>query len=171
MNAKKFLTDCLEDIKVANIIQRELGYLPRSVFGALENWYNDVEVILPISEMLLDDETKKSLIQENLLEMEIAFLKMLEYVDQGNEFTSKTHKELADKVDPLWRELASLHANILNEEFNNLRPRDDEEFNERISIMEEMTGMTRQEIRIRSQEDRRLRRMLCDLGLLPTDLN
>ena len=37
--------------------------------------------------------------------------------------------------------------------------------------MEEITGMNRKELQERASKDLRVRKMLGDMGLLPTDLN
>jgi hypothetical protein len=94
----------------------------------------------------------------------------IQKVQAGKEYDKESHQELASQVDPLWRELASLHAGIFNAEFQAIRPSDQEEMDERINVVEEITGMTRFEIKERASNDLQLRRMLCDMGLLPTDL-
>jgi len=167
----KYLNEVSEDIRVGVIVNKELGHLSRPVLGAIERWYEDVDIIIPISEMELDATSKVKMVSQCLEEMLEIFQAEILSVQAGKEYVKESHEELASKVDPLWRELAALHASIFNAEFQAIRPSDQEEMNERINVVEEITGMTRFEIKERATKDLQLRRMLCDMGLLPTDLN
>lgn len=171
MEPKKYLNDIIEDIKVAILANKELKKLPKSTLKSLEGWYSDVDIIIPMNDMQLDKDTKVRLLSAALEEMLAEFNKEYNRVDQGGEVNKETHLTLANKVDPLWREIASLHAEVYNEEFEMSRPKDHNELTERIMVIEEITGMKKEEIKIRAEKDMRVRKMLCDLGLLPNDLN
>ena len=170
MDPLKYLNEVSEDIRVGVIVNKELGHITRPVLAAIERWYEDVDIIIPINEMELDATSKVKMVSQCLEEMLGIFQAEILKVQSGQDYNKESHEALAQKVDPLWRELAALHASIFNAEFQAIRPTDQEEMDERIHVVEEITGMTRFEIKERAGRDLQLRRMLCDMGLLPTDL-
>jgi len=167
----KYLNEIIYDVDVAILANGNMNRLTRSVLGAVERWFQDVDIIIPMNDMQLDSSTKSRMLETALKEMHEAFTLELERIKNGGVNNPETHEALAMIVDPLWREVASLHAEIFNIEFEALRPKDFEEINERISVMEEITGMNRKELQERASKDLRVRKMLGDMGLLPTDLN
>lgn len=171
MLPKELISEIIDDLDVAILSIKNLGKLTRPVLNSIERWYGDVDVVTPISELPLSDEKRNELILINLEEMKNHFTDEIEKTKNGQSLSERTHQSLASKVDPLWRELYSLHAKVYNAEFEALRPKNHEELNERVMMMEEMTGMNRQEIYNRSLNDNRLRKIIADLGLVPKDFN
>lgn len=171
MDPIKYLNEIIDDVEVAILANSNMSRLTRPVLGAVERWFQDVDIIIPMNVMQMDSNTKTRMLETALVEMKDAFTMELERIKKGGVSNPETHEALAQIVDPLWREIASLHAEVFNIEFEALRPKDFEEINERISVMEEITGMNRKELQERASKDLRVRKMLGDMGLLPTDLN
>ena len=165
-----YLNTILTDVKAAVVVHRELGKLPKSIFSILSEMYGDVEITVPITSLTLSEEEKFNLTTTILEEMAIHFQNSIDEIVSGGNFGKKEHHTLALKVDPLWRELTSIYSEFINEEFNEQRPKSQEELVERIQVLEEITGLSRNEIKEKVGENPTLRKIIIGFGLLLTDL-
>ena len=145
------------------------------VIDAVARWYQDVEILYPIAEMDLDETNKRSLTEAIATEMLSQFVTALESAKaSGGELDSEPFQALGAAVDPLWRELAGVHAAVLNGSFqeNRIEPEDTRDAIEQmLSAIERFSGPDGvNEFRSRARSDKTLRAHLRRMGLDPDQL-
>lgn len=93
-----------------------------AVLDAVADWFEDVEISYPIAEMAFEGNERRKLVHtvaNELLEFFAVSVNRAE--SQGGELSDADFAVLAERVDPLWRELAGAFAIELNERFNDNR--------------------------------------------------
>jgi hypothetical protein len=157
------------DLVVADACQTALGDLTASVRGSLASWFRDLdaELVFPLPEMPMTAEERRSMTGLVVREM-LAAVTEVASRGLGDE---DSFEALAPVVDPLWKEIIGLSAPLLNEVWRSNLPEDDEDREERIRVLETMTGLGREELVRGAVSDRRLRGLISRLGLRTEDLN
>lgn len=156
------------DIDVAAMVVHKYGHLTPAVQYSLEKWFADVSVdtVFPMTEMPLDD-TERSLLMVLAID---DMLSAIRSVQAKNLDDQESFAILAPILDPLWRELSGILAPNLNEAWQNIRPKDQDDLEQRIAFMENMLGTSRDELYNRSLIDLKLRAFISKLGLTPDEL-
>ena len=159
-------SEALEDTVAARAVLDRLGKLTEPVFASIARWYPDVVIDVPVATFDFDAETRFNLTAQVLDEMAEAFEKHLTVGEEGG----FGFEELAARVDPLWRELASIYGHLINAQWESIRPADAEELAERINALEQLTGLDRKELRHQALTSPKMRSVLASIGLHIDDL-
>lgn len=157
------------DLVVADACQNALGDLTSSVRGSLASWFQDVdaELVFPLPEMPMTEEERRSFTAVVVREMLAAVTSVaVKGFDDETAFV-----ELAPVLDPLWKELTGLSAPLLNQVWRANLPENDSDREERIHVLESITGLDRESLVREAASDRRLRGLISRLGLRTEDLN
>jgi hypothetical protein len=133
------LEEFRKDLVVARFAALEFGKLTTTILGSLSNdWFFDApsaETEIPMPVLDMPDEKRASLMLTILDEM----LEALALAIAEND----TPQEASIRLTPLWTELFALHAPMINKDWQDSLPSLVED---RIAILEEVTGTSRQEI-------------------------
>ena len=157
------------DIVAADAVFRALGALTTATRSAIEQWFPDVvvEEVYPLPEWPLEPKERQRMIGTTVAEMRTA----VEAVVADGLQERDAFEVLASTLDPLYREFYALHAQDLNAAWQEMRPSTPDELDERISHIELITGIERDELRARAGEDRRLLAFVTRFGVTLEDLN
>lgn len=156
------------DVEVAAMVVHKYGQLTPAVQHSMEKWFADVsvDIVFPMTEMPLDAKERSSLTALALDDMLCA----IRSVKEKNLDDSESFVLLAPVLDPLWRELSSILAPNLNRAWESIRPKDRDDLEQRIAFMENMLGVSRDELYSKSLVDLKLRAFISKLGLTPDEL-
>lgn len=156
------------DVIVARFAAKEFGVLPGSVYSGLSSWFGDVDELVeyPLPVMDLSDEERITLLTTALEEM----LGHVEaFVNAGA--VDEQLGALAGLIDPLWVEVRSIHAREVNASWRAKAPSDASEREERMMLLEAMTGLSRDELATAMAANQRLRALASRLGLSIRDFS
>ena len=157
------------DIVAADAVFNALGSLTPAVRTGVEQWFPDVEVeeVFPLPEWPLPPKERQQMIGVTVSEMRAA----VDAVVADGLQERDAFEALTPVLDPLYREFYALHAQELNATWQEMRPSSPDELDARISHIELITGIDRDELRVRAGEDRRLLAFVTRLGVTLEDLN
>lgn len=157
------------DIVAARATLDALGALTHSVFNGVAHWFSNVEVerVHPLPVLVVSDEERTSLLGAVIDDL----LTAIDAVAVKNLDDDEAFEVLAPVVDSLWREFYGLHAPLLNEAWAASLPTSDEERQNRVMRLEQMTGMDRQEIVARALVDRQMLATISIFGLTLDDFD
>jgi hypothetical protein len=156
------------DVIVALAALDAVNDLTPAVRAGLANWFQDVDIdmVFPLPEMPMTEEERRSLAEIILRDM----LAAIDSVVARGLADDVAFSELAPILDPLYRELFSLHTHVLNEEWRENLPSDEEDRRERLELLLAITGMDLDDIRAQIANDRGLLGFVTRLGLTAEDL-
>lgn len=156
------------DVEVAVMVVGKYGYLTPAVQDGLGEWFADVSanIVLPMKEMPLDDSERSALMTHVLEDMLSAVRSIREKaLDDVASF-----RILAPVLEPLWLEICGILAPKLNKAWQNIRPKDSDDLEQRVAFLENALGVSRHELRTQSLADTKLEAFLSKMGLRPDDL-
>lgn len=147
--------------------------ITESVFNAVANWYDDVEIVYPIAVMDIDEVEKRNLTNSIATEMTKHFDDALAKALLGK-YEQEDFEILAQQVDPLWRELTGVFAKELNEIFNS-NQEGPESPKESLQRMIEMIASTYgeegvEDFKNKAKTDKHFRAQLRRMGVNPDNI-
>jgi hypothetical protein len=154
------------DLRAALAVFNEIGDLTPGVESPLRTWFQDVPFPqLPIAVMEMTEEERHTLIRTVLEEMVAICAAAPVKHDDSEAFTY-----LAPLLDPLWKELVSLRAEVFNKELAKMRSKL-EEIKEAMDLTpeelaESVLSMSLDEAIEESRENAQVRLVLQVLGLI-----
>jgi hypothetical protein len=157
------------DICVAALCFEAFNDVTPAARAGLATWFEDVEVnkIFPIPTLELTEEESRTLNATVLDEMLAAVQQCAdEHLDDKTAF-----KRLGPVLDPLYREFYGLHAASLNAMWEAHRPKDHDDREMRIHMIESITGFDRAELVERAAQDPDLLIFINRAGLTLSDLS
>lgn len=174
MNAKDALKLMRDDAYTLAIVTAiDEAPITEHVFGAVANWFDDVEIIYPIAVMDISETEKRNLANAIATEMTKFFEVALQKAE-ANEFSKEDFELLGLEVDPLWRELTGVFAKELNDQFT-ASQQDDQNPIESIGKLIEMIAGTYgeegvEDFKNKAKTDKHFRAQLRRMGLNPDNL-
>jgi hypothetical protein len=142
-----------------------------AVIDAVANWFDDVEIRYPIAEMPFDEKERRALVHAVSEELLGFFAQAAEAATATGELDDENFAVLAEKVDPLWRELAGAFAVELNQRFEKNRIPEEHStayLRAMVEKFEEEQGSdAAQEFLTAIRSDNRLRAHLRRIGIDP----
>lgn len=163
------LTLLERDLRVAAFSMTEFNDLTPSAFRGVAGWFHDVEVskIFPLPAFEFSAEERAALLTTVIAEMTAA---VTDARTQG--LTDQAaFARLAPVLDPLWREMFNLMAEEFNAEWEERRPQDEDEREQLIRTLEQITGMSRLDMVEQARIDENLHAMISSAGLTLSDLD
>ena len=156
------------DVEVAVMAVHEYGHLTPFVQDGLSKWFEDfsADIALPMKEMPLDDIERSAVLILALEEM----LRAIRSVKVKNLDDAESFPILAPVLKPLWLEIYSIFAPIINKAWQDIRPTDQDDLECLVAYVVSVFGMGRTELYTSSQVNTKLRIFLSKMGLTPVDL-
>lgn len=156
------------DLWVASLCLEAFNELTPAVRAGVSHWFEDVEVnrVFPLPALELTDDERLTLNVTVIDEMLAAVQHAIS--DELDDETA--FKRLAPILDPLYREFYGLHAAELNALWEAHRPKDRDEREMRIHMIESITGLDRAELVERASQDQDLLAFISRAGLTLHDL-
>lgn len=143
-----------------------------AIVNSLWRWFGDVEIPVPLPVMPLSDEERIQITKDILGEMDESFARLEKIESHGAKSDDLRRHEDGQQVDRLWRELAGVYAELVNEEVPSLPEEIKQQIQERIvSDLSEQFGVSEDEVLQQIRTDSSLRMRLRMAGISPDQIH
>lgn len=170
--AENTITHIRKDIRTLKAVVAADVEVTDVVLDGVWRWFSDVELAVPLQVMELSDSERSLLATEIIAEMDACFSRLEKMASKPNvDLDMLAHTSDGRQVDLLWKELAGVYADLINDEVPELPEELKQEIHERIvEELSEQFGVTEDEIRHKIRTDSSLRMRLRMSGLSPDQI-